>query len=387
MDKNAVSLVFTGDIGFDKYMENKWEDENLLSSEVLAFFQSADHTVINVEGPLMENAKDDAARGVLFHSMNPDAIRLFQKIGADIWSLGNNHAKDAGEAGIRSTWAQVQKHGVKAMGVGVDLEQASQPVCLEEAGGIGMFCVTYHKTGYPATETTPGIFSWEEENLIAQRIRQIKSRCRWCIVVSHGGEEFSALPNPYVREKYLKFLELGADIVVGHHPHVAQNYELFENKAVFYSLGNFIFDTNYQRAHPYTEFGVLLKLQLTPEKMDFEAMGIQVIRGEERIEKAPLPAIFTNVPQEAYALLAPLSVAAFLEEERKRMTFLEPQRFAGASEEVWDGYFYSDEPESYRHNSHNDFFTLIPIGETAQEGKWKESHLDSVKDYILKQFS
>lgn len=387
MGKDAVSLVFTGDIGFDKYMQNKWEDENLLSSAILKFFHSADHTVINVEGALMENPRDDGSRGVLFHSMNPAAISLFQKIGADIWSIGNNHAKDAGEAGIRSTWAQAEKYGVKAMGAGVDLEQASRPVYLEEAGGIGMFCVTYHKTGYPATDTAPGIFSWEEMDLIEQRIRQIKSKCRWCIVIAHGGEEFSPLPNPYTRERYLKFLELGADIVVGHHPHVPQNYELFENKAVFYSLGNFIFDTNYQRVHPYTEIGILLKVKLTQEKMDFEARGIRVIRGEERIQEAPVPPIFTDIPREEYALLAPLSVAAFVAEERKRMRFLEPGRFQDASEEVWNGYFYSNEPESYRHNSHNDFFTLIPIGETAREGKWKESRLEAVKAYILKHFA
>ena len=387
MSKDAVSLVFTGDIGFDKYMENKWEDENLLSEQVLDFFRSADHTVINVEGALMENAKDDGSRGVLFHSMNPAAISLFRKIGADIWSIGNNHAKDAGVDGIRSTWSQAEKHGVRAMGVGVDLNQASQPVYLEEAGGIGMFCVTYHKTDYPATDTTPGIFSWEEFDLIRQRIRQIKSKCRWCIVVAHGGEEFAPLPNPYTREIYLKYLSLGADIVVGHHPHVPQNYELFDNKAIFYSLGNFIFDTNYQRAHPNTELGVLLKLKLTKEKMTFDALGIQVLRGEERIDAAPLPDIFSHIPAAEYALLLPLSVAAFVAEERKKMIFLQPHRFTDASEEVWNGYFFSSEPESYRHNSHNDFFTLIPIAETAEEGEWKESKLETVKEYILRHFA
>ena len=386
MKKDSVSLVFTGDTGFDKYMENKWEDQNLLSQDVLAFFDSADHTVINVEGALMENAKDDGSRGVLFHSMNPAAIGLFEKLGADIWSIGNNHAKDAGVDGIVSTWEQAKKHGVQAMGVGVDLEQASQPVYLEEAGGIGMFCVTYHKTNYPATAMTPGIFSWEEFDLIEKRIKQIKEKRRWCIVVAHGGEEFAPLPNPYVRDFYLKYLEMGADIVVGHHPHVPQNYELFENKAIFYSLGNFIFDTNYQRAHPNTELGVLLKLKLTEEKMDFEAMGIQILRGDERIVAAPLPAVFADVPAEEYERLSPLSVAAFIHEERKKMTFLQSHRFTDASEEVWNGYFYSSEPESFRHCSHNDFFTLIPIAEKAKEEQWRQSKLEDVKTYILKHF-
>ena len=63
--------------------------------------------------------------------------------------------------------------------------------------------------------------------------------------------------------------------MVGHHPHVPENYELFDNgKAIFYSLGNFIFDTNYQRVHLYTDLGVLLKLNFTEEEMTFDAMGI-----------------------------------------------------------------------------------------------------------------
>lgn len=382
MGKETVSLVFTGDIGFDRFMDRKWEDENLLSQCALDFFHSADHTIANVEGALI-NAKDDGSRGRLFHSMNPEAISFLKKIGADIWSVGNNHAKDAGVAGIISTRQYAQANGCQAMGVGIDLQEASQPVYLEEVGGIGIFCVTYHKDNYPATDTQPGVFAWDEMELIEKRIREIKKKCRWCIVVAHAGEEFAPLPNPYTRELYLKYLELGADVVVGHHPHVPENYELFDNKGIFYSLGNFIFDTNYQRAHSYTELGVLLKLKLTKDKLDFEALGTKIIRGEERIDVAPLPAVFTNIPAEEYELLAPLSAAAFVAEERKKMIFLQPERFTDAPEEVWNGYFFSSEPESFRHNNHMDFFTLIPLAQKAQEGQWKKSSLEEVKAYIL----
>ena len=127
---------------------------------------------------------------------------------------------------------------------------------------------------HPATATEPGIFRWDDLDLIAKRIAEIKSRCRWCVIVSHGGEEFTSLPSPYTRDRYLKFLELGADVVVAHHPHVPENYELFDNgKAIFYSLGNFIFDTDYQRVHLYTDVGVLLKLIFTEEAIDFERSG------------------------------------------------------------------------------------------------------------------
>ena len=385
MKKNKTSIVFTGDIGFDRYMDRRWEDDGLLSRPVLDFFHSADHTVANVEGALID-AVDDGSRGVFFHSMNPEATRVLKNIHADIWSIGNNHTMDAGREGVISTRKIAAELGCRTIGAGLNETEASQPVYLDEAGGIGMFCVSYMNECIPATATEPGTFRWDDLDAIKRRIDEIKARCRWCIVVSHGGEEFTSLPIPYTRDRYLKFLELGADVVVGHHPHVPENYELFDNgKAIFYSLGNFIFDTNYQRVHLYTDVGVLLKLIFTEEKMDFEAMGIQIVRGDERIDAAPLPDVFTNIPAEEYALLAPLSAKAFVEEDRRKMIYLEPERFTNAPQEVWDGYFFSTEPDGYFEGAHMDFNIIVPYSQKADEGTWKQSKLDKVKEYILRQ--
>ena len=385
MKKNKTSIIFTGDIGFDRYMDRRWEDDGLLSKPVLDFFHSADHTVANVEGALID-AVDDGSRGVFFHSMNPEATRVLKNIHADIWSIGNNHTMDAGREGVISTRKIAADLGCRTIGAGLNETEASQPVYLDEAGGIGMFCVSYMNECIPATATEPGTFRWDDLDAIKRRIDEIKAKCRWCIVVSHGGEEFTSLPSPYTRDRYLKFLELGADVVVGHHPHVPENYELFDNgKAIFYSLGNFIFDTNYQRVHLYTDVGVLLKLIFTEEKMDFEAMGIQIVRGDERIDAAPLPDVFTNIPAEEYALLAPLSAKAFVEEDRRKMIYLEPERFTDAPREVWDGYFFSTEPDGYFEGAHMDFNIIVPYSQKADEGAWKQSKLDKVKEYILRQ--
>lgn len=387
MSKNKTSIVFTGDIGFDRYMDRRWEDERFLSQPVLDFFHSADHTVANVEGAMID-AVDDGSRGIFFHSMNPEAACILKQIHADIWSIGNNHTMDAGKEGVISTRAIAAEAGSRTIGAGLNETEASAPVYLEEAGGIGMFCVAYQAECIPATATEPGIFRWDDMDYIAKRIAQIKSRCRWCIVVAHGGEEFTSLPSPYTRERYMKYLDLGADAVVAHHPHVPENYELFDNgKAIFYSLGNFIFDTDYQRVHLYTDIGILLKLCFTEEKMDFEAIGIQIVRGEERIDIAPLPDVFTNIPAEEYELLAPLSAKAFVEEERRKMIYLEPDRFSNAPEEVWNGYFFSEEPDGYFKDTHMDFGIIVPFSRKAEDGTWKNSRLDQVKEYILRQLS
>ena len=385
MEKKQTSIVFTGDIGFDRYMDKRWEDDNLLSKPVLDFFHSADHTVANVEGALID-AVDDGSRGIFFHSMNPAATRVLKNMHADIWSIGNNHTMDAGAEGVQSTKKIAADMGCLTMGAGMNNAEASEPIYLDEAGGIGMFNVAYMAECIPATETEPGIFRWDDLDYIAKRIAEIKAKCRWCIIVSHGGEEFTSLPSPYTRDRYLKFLELGADVVVGHHPHVPENYELFDNgKAIFYSLGNFIFDTDYQRVHLYTDLGVLLKLKFTEEKMDFEAIGIQIVRGDERIDIAPLPDVFTNIPAEEYELLSPLSAKAFVVEDMRKMIYLERERFTDAPQEVWDGYFFSEEPDGFFEGAHMDFNIIVPFSKKAEEGEWKKSKLEKVKEYILRQ--
>ena len=385
MSKEKTSIIFTGDIGFDRYMDHRWEDENLLSKPILDFFHSADHVAANVEGALID-AVDDGSRGVFFHSMDPAAACVLEKIGADIWCIGNNHTMDAGREGVISTRALAEKMGCRTIGAGLNEVEASEPIYLEEAGGIGMFGVAYMAECIPATATEPGIFRWDDMAYIAARIAEVKSKARWCVIVSHGGEEFTSLPSPYTRDRYLKYLELGADVVVAHHPHVPENYELFDDgKAIFYSLGNFIFDTDYQRAHLYTDQGVLLKLIFTEEKLDFEARGIRIVRGEERIEAAPLPEIFTNVPAEEYALLSPLAAQAFVKEDMRKMLYLEPQRFTDATAEVWRDYFFSTEPDGYFEGAHMDFSRIVPLSRRAEEGAWRQSKLEQVKAYIMRQ--
>jgi poly-gamma-glutamate synthesis protein (capsule biosynthesis protein) len=327
-----------------------------------------------------------AAEMRLMHTIDPKAVVVLKKIHADIWNLANNHIMDVGPDGLSMTLEEAARAGALTIGADMDLEKAKRPVILDEAGGIGMFGVGYQRGCKPAGPDKAGCLSWSDMDAIEEVIRDIKKKCRWCVVVAHGGEEFTSLPNPYTRDRYLKFLELGADVVVAHHPHVPENYELFDNgKAIFYSLGNFIFDTNYQRVHQYTDVGVLLKLIFTEEKLDFEATGLQIVRGDERIDVAPLPDIFTDVCEEEYRLLAPLNAKAFDTENRRTLCYLEPERFTNAPEEVWNAYYNSTEPDGYYEGEHMDFHIIAPFAATAAEGAWKRSTLEKVKQYILRQ--
>ena len=385
--KKSTELVFTGDIGFDRYMDGKWNDEGLLSQEICEFLRSADHVIANVEGPLVRNQKNTANEGVaqLLHTMDPDVTKVLDKMNADIWNLCNNHIMDAGADGLAATLQEAGRAGVKTLGVGMNIEEASKPLYLDEAGGIGMFSVGYQRGCKPAGEDKAGCLSWSEMDIIRDVIHKIKAKCRWCIVVSHGGEEFTALPTPYTRDRYLAYLDMGADIVVCHHPHVPMNYEILGEKAIFYSLGNFIFDTDYQRAQFCTDIGVLLKLCLSENEFTFEPMGIQIERGTEHIVKGEVPAIFQDVPKEEYELLEPLAAKMFIAATKRQQIYLNPAEYKDATEEKWEENFSNPKRSGRVPGEALDFAIICPLAEKEKEKAWERSRLTEVKDYIMKQ--
>ena len=383
----STGLVFTGDIGFDKYMDKRWEDSNLLSDEVRSFLSSGDHLIVNVEGPLYERKEEAATSGVLslVHSMSPKVGDFLEGIGADIWNICNNHIMDAKEEGILATLENAASHHALTLGAGRNEKEARKPIILNEAGGIGMIGVGYQRACRKAGKDTPGCYSWSDLDAIEESIKEIKKTCRWCIIVAHAGEEFTALPSPYTRDRYLKYLDMGADIIVAHHPHVPMNYELFPGKAIFYSLGNFIFDTPYQRSQYNTEYGLFIKLILNENDFSFEPFGIKIDRETERIVANELPDIFTDIKEEEYKKLIPLASKMFIENTKRQLRFLKPDQFNNATDEDWYNNFYEPLRSGRVPGECLDFQIIYPLSLEADKEEWKDSHLEKVKQFILRQ--
>lgn len=150
---------------------------------------------------------------------------------------------------------------------------------------------------------------------------------------------------------------------------------------IFYSLGNFIFDTNYQRSQLYTDVGVLLKLNFTSEKIDFDAIGIRIDRENGKIVKHPLPDIFTNVPANEYELLAPLGVKAFVCADTRKLFFLNPAKYRDDPSAVEQ--YFSRTHKDCSKNAHMDFEAILPKAKEYEKMEWKNSKLESVKEYVL----
>ena len=370
-----TSIAFTGDISFSKYMKDSWLKEDLLDEKVTEFLQSADHVVANVECTL-SNAP--ATSGGLKHSSDPKAGAFIRdKLNAKIWTLANNHILDCKAQGLLDTLQAAKDHGCQTIGAGVNKEDAAKPVILEEAGGIGIFSVVYDIKTLRTAEDEPGVIIWDDTERIQRTIDLIKSKCRWCVMVVHGQRcEFTNMPLPAARKRMLSFLDMGADVVVGHHPHVVQNYETVGNKMVFYSLGNFIFDTDYQRIQNYSEYGMLLKLNFTEDSWNWEYQPILIDREHNRIVDSKAPVIFTDVPETEYELLADLAYSDFAVTDRRSRMHINSVKYGAFTEQEWFDY----DAERLGEQGAKDLRTAV---ERAKLGAWKKARPELVQ-YIGK---
>lgn len=330
-------IAFTGDIGFSsKYFRGTCEKEDLLHPELVAYLSDTDYTVANVEGCVFRG--EGTASKPIVHANPPECVGFLKKINGNIWNLANNHIMDCGREGLESTLEIAKQQGVQTLGVGLNMEQASRPVIIENDGAdIGILSLTQEETP-EATETTEGVVQWDNLAKIREMIDGVKKSCRWCVVVVHAGPEFCQLMPPSVREIYMTYLELGADVVVGHHPHVMQNYETVGDKIIFYSLGNFVFDTDYQRLQRYTDQGVFVKLSFGKDSFTWDHRALKIDRATQTIVPCATPDIFTDVPEAQYALLWPLAMHDLYRNEYVKFGYLKPQ-LKDCSMEVWEAFY------------------------------------------------
>ena len=319
-----TSIAFTGDIAFSKYFAKGYEKADLVDRQITEFLCSADHVVANIEAPVTAGGVSSDRK--LNHVNAPEAVPKLLEWNARVWNLANNHTVDCKEDGLRDTLDIAAQNGIRTFGAGLCKRDAARFIELPGSGGVGIFGVTYYRDFLKAGENSLGCITWEDTDTIRANIAEIKKRNRWCVIVAHCGQEFSNIPMPYVRRRYLQWLELGADVIVGHHPHVVQNWEQVGDKMIFYSLGNFVFDTDYQRKQLYSEYGVLVKLHFTEDRVTWEHLGTRVDRENSRIVSDRAPAVFTNIDSKQYRRLWTLGVRNYYRNHVSCRIFFKPER-------------------------------------------------------------
>lgn len=293
------TIAFTGDIAFSGYFTGKYQPE-ILDKEIIRFLSESDYTVANIEAPVTDQTDDKR-----FHHSSPLAsLPFFRTINANIWNLGNNHILDFGIEGLKDTFFAANQIHAQTIGVGSS-DKPNAPLILGD-NEIALISVTYTRQSAGHKGSDFSTFWWKEKGL-ANIIADAKRSCRWCIVISHCGDEFSPIPMPYVRKRYHKYLNYGADLVIGHHPHVVQNYETVGNKLIVYSLGNFVFDTDYQRIQNHSDLGMLVRINLSQSGYQMEHMAIRIDRESSAIQTCEDIPVFTDISNQLYRKYWPLA--------------------------------------------------------------------------------
>jgi len=209
--------------------------------------QKADILFGNLEGVISD--KGIKVGSIYSFRADPNAIEGLSFAGFNVLSLANNHAFDYTREALEDCLTKLSTAGIGYVGAGFTEKEAYSPL-IKEIKGTKIAFLAYTNLGpeaWKATETKSGIawISEKEINKIKEDIKSAKESADILIVSLHSGEEYSNEPTLFQIEFSKMAIDAGADLIVGHHPHVIQPNEKYGNGYIFYSLGNFIFDQSF----------------------------------------------------------------------------------------------------------------------------------------------
>ena len=172
----------------------------------------------------------------------PGNIESISGSGINVVSLANNHILDFGEDGLQETLSILEACNIKYTGAGRTLSQARTPAIFEK-NGIRFGFLAYAMKGIHSANTNTAGAAWINYDHIAEDIHSLRPSVDHIIVSLHEGLEFIDFPHPNHRHLCLKLANLGASLIIGHHPHVIHGIEIVNNCLIAYSLGNLVFDS------------------------------------------------------------------------------------------------------------------------------------------------
>lgn len=281
MSSGKTTIGFSGDFSFSGYFSGCFGDDGLLDDGIKAFLAENDYNVINFESPITPCRITKKRR--LAHRSAPEVLGFVKEhIPHAVLSFANNHMMDFGPIGVVDTIDACKQYDIPCIGIGLDIDEAAKYLILGDEVKVGVLAVEYKKH-LIAGENSGGPLHESSVEVIKSRLEKLKAQTDHVVLVYHGGEEFMRTPMPYTRRQLKKYLDWGADVVVAHHPHVVQGFELMGKKAIFYSLGNFVFDTSYQRVQEDTDKGMLLSLSFDKNGFTYKYLPTFIDRANKRV--------------------------------------------------------------------------------------------------------
>lgn len=276
--QQPIILLFGGDIMLDRYirttMHRKGSDF-VLASPVEKLIQSSDAVIANLEGPITdhlsvsETSVIGEARNYVF-TFPPESALWLKQEGIGVVNLGNNHILNFGSDGAKTTEEFLKQAGVQYFGSPVSEERT----LIQTIRGVTIGFVNYNQ------------FIGEGKERALADIVLLKPQVDIVILYAHWGKEYTSVLSS-IKDLAHEFIDTGADVIIGSHPHIIQEKEVYHGKTIYYSLGNFIFD---QYEDPATQHSLLVKLAIDPKtrRTTFTDIPLFLERtGQTKIETVP----------------------------------------------------------------------------------------------------
>jgi hypothetical protein len=258
-----ATVVFGGDTSFARGVEEAIRkhgggDPAWALAKIRPVLANADLAFLNLECVFTKDrTKPLAKRWVI--GAPPESLTALTTAGVDVVSLANNHSMDFGPAGLSSTLDALRTAGIQALGVVQAADDDPVPL-VTRVGDTTLAWLAYNDVASgAASDALPRVRDFDVEQA-KQDIRRATGAADQVIVSVHWGEEYSLLRKAAQQRDARALIEAGADLIIGHHPHVPQEVEEHRRGLIAYSLGNFLFDLRRPWKVPRTRRGFLLSV-------------------------------------------------------------------------------------------------------------------------------
>lgn len=227
---------FAGDVFLGGNPEAAW-----VSDELVHLMRAHDIVSCNFEAPIVVPGMNPCGKVGSWLAHPPEAAQRVLETGFNVVHLANNHLCDYDEPGVAATLSAFK--GVTVLGAGLDFG-STYALIVKAVKGVRVGLLGYGEAEFGAWIERNGIgagYAWINNVEVDRTVGQAKQAVDVLLVQVHAGVEEVDLPLPEWRQRYHRLIELGADAVIAHHPHVPQGWEIMDGRPVFYSLGNFRF--------------------------------------------------------------------------------------------------------------------------------------------------
>jgi gamma-polyglutamate biosynthesis protein CapA len=251
-DPNSVlTISMVGDIMFGRYVGYaivpRFGYDHLLKY-VKPYFAASDYVTGNFENPITNREGYPEADVQIHLNTKPEAVNALKKAKFSSVSLANNHIKDYGKQGLLDTLRAFDGQDIDTVGAGRDLKEASR-ISYQTVNGIKVAVLGFSDIiprDYRARKDRSGIAP-ADPDVFFPLVAKAKSNADLVLVHMHWGLEYDSGYHPRQQGLARALVDAGADVVIGHHPHVLEPVEVYKQGVILYSLGNFVFDQGWSR--------------------------------------------------------------------------------------------------------------------------------------------